>query len=66
MKATGIVRRIDDLGRVVIPKKIRSTMRIRDGDRHRYHWKTKYRSVKAFFRFQKEWKLYSDSPSKFV
>lgn len=32
MKATGIVRRIDDLGRVVIPKEIRRTMRIRDGD----------------------------------
>jgi AbrB family looped-hinge helix DNA binding protein len=32
MKATGIVRRIDDLGRVVIPKKIRRTMRIRVGD----------------------------------
>ena len=32
MKATGIVRRIDDLGRVVIPKKIRRTMRIREGD----------------------------------
>ncbi len=31
MKATGIVRRIDDLGRVVIPKKIRRTMRIREG-----------------------------------
>ena len=32
MKATGIVRRIDDLGRVVIPKEIRRTMRIREGD----------------------------------
>ncbi len=32
MKATGIVRRIDDLGRVVIPKEIRKTMRIREGD----------------------------------
>ena len=32
MKATGIVRRIDDLGRVVIPKEIRRTMRIRDGE----------------------------------
>ena len=32
MKATGIVRRIDDLGRVVIPKEIRRTMRIRVGD----------------------------------
>lgn len=32
MKATGIVRRIDDLGRIVIPKEIRRTMRIREGD----------------------------------
>ena len=34
MKATGIVRRIDDLGRVVIPKEIRRTLRIREGDPH--------------------------------
>ena len=32
MKATGIIRRVDDLGRVVIPKEIRRTMRIREGD----------------------------------
>ncbi len=32
MKATGVVRRIDDLGRIVIPKEIRRTMRIREGD----------------------------------
>ena len=32
MKATGIVRRIDDLGRVVIPKEIRRTLRIREGN----------------------------------
>ncbi len=32
MKATGIVRRIDDLGRVVIPKEIRRVIRIREGD----------------------------------
>lgn len=32
MRATGIVRRIDDLGRVVIPKEIRRTLRIREGD----------------------------------
>ena len=37
MKATGIVRRIDDLGRVVIPKEIRRTMRIREGDPSRIH-----------------------------
>lgn len=32
MKATGVVRRVDDLGRIVIPKEIRRTMHIRDGD----------------------------------
>ena len=32
MKATGIVRRIDELGRIVIPKEIRKTLRIREGD----------------------------------
>ena len=32
MKATGIVRRIDDLGRIVIPKEIRRTLRIREGE----------------------------------
>ena len=32
MKATGIVRRIDDLGRVVIPKEIRRTLRIKEGE----------------------------------
>ena len=41
MKATGIVRRIDDLGRVVIPKEIRRTMRIREGDPS--HWKKNLR-----------------------
>lgn len=33
MRATGIIRRIDDLGRVVIPKEVRRTLRIREGDR---------------------------------
>ena len=37
MKATRIVRRIDDLGRVVIPKEIRRTMRIREGAPYRQH-----------------------------
>jgi len=40
MKATGIVRRIDDLGRVVIPKEIRRTLRIREGDPHLTSLKT--------------------------
>ena len=49
MKATGIVRRVDDLGRIVIPKKIRRTLRIREGDpllktltvENRYLWAMK-------------------------
>ena len=33
MKATGVVRRIDDLGRIVVPKEIRKTMRIKEGEK---------------------------------
>ncbi len=39
MRATGIVRRIDELGRVVIPKEIRRTLRIREGDPALITWK---------------------------
>lgn len=39
MRATGIVRRIDELGRVVIPKEIRRTLRIREGDPLQTTWK---------------------------
>ena len=39
MKATGIVRRVDDLGRIVIPKEIRRTLRIREGDPSQMTWK---------------------------
>ena len=51
MKATGIVRRIDDLGRVVIPKEIRRTMRIREGDPSQIMlvwWKQFYMSLENF------------------
>ena len=36
MKATGVVRRIDDLGRIVIPKEIRKVLRIKEGDPYSY------------------------------
>ena len=45
MKATGIVRHIDDLGRVVIPKEIRRTLRIREGDPSQMTWTQSERFV---------------------
>ena len=57
MKATGIVRRIDDLGRVVIPKEIRRTMRIREGNPD-YTTLTRFDSCcAAMFGFKKWLKL---------
>ena len=50
MKATGIVRRIDDLGRVVIPKEIRRTMRIREGDPLQTTLKTDFDFLLGFLR----------------
>ena len=54
MKATGIVRRIDDLGRVVIPKEIRRTMRIREGAPHIQHWQYSTGFVWQYIVWQKE------------
>ena len=47
MRATGIVRRIDELGRVVIPKEIRRTLRIREGDPLLMTWGAKERGLVA-------------------
>lgn len=56
MKATGIVRRIDDLGRVVVPKEIRRTLRIREGDPL---LTTLSENVDTYGKLGKEW--YSES-----
>ena len=47
MRATGIVRRIDELGRVVIPKEIRRTLRIREGDPLLMTWGARERGLVA-------------------
>ena len=53
MKATGIVRRIDDLGRVVIPKEIRRTLRIREGDPSLMTWNNHEKFCCAMLEFAK-------------
>ena len=57
MKATGIVRRIDDLERVVIPKEIRRTMRIREGDPSLTTLTPSNRFVNAMFSLEKRIEL---------
>lgn len=59
MKATGIVRRIDDLGRVVIPKEIRRTMRIREGDPLEIYTS---REVRSSSRNTRCWAVWRTSP----
>ena len=62
MKATGIVRRIDDLGRVVIPKEIRRTLRIREGDpcecNKGYCGKVTYQGMRKAVRVVKSGRLF--------
>ena len=53
MKTTGIVRRIDDLGRVVIPKEIRRTMRIREGDPLQTTWTQSENYISAMLDLEK-------------
>ena len=53
MKATGIVRRVDDLGRIVIPKEIRRTLRIREGDPSYTSLTVEEKFIFAMYQFQK-------------
>ena len=66
MKATGIVRRIDDLGRVVIPKEIRRTMRIREGDPLQTSWNKQDRFCAAMLDLAKRkgWDIGNRPPVK--
>ena len=57
MKATGIVRRIDELGRVVIPKEIRRTLRIREGDPSQITLARWERFCCAMLNMSKRWAL---------
>ena len=53
MKATGIVRRVDDLGRIVIPKEIRRTLRIREGDPSDISLTVEEKFIFAMYQFQR-------------
>ena len=64
MKATGIVRRIDDLGRVVIPKEIRRTMRIREGDP--LEISTRARTGRSFSKNIPLWAAWTSLPRSFA
>ena len=70
MKATGVVRRIDELGRIVIPKEIRKTMRIREGENIEIYTDTndeivlrKYSIMKKLGDFAQ---VYADSINNFL
>ncbi len=62
MKATGIVRRVDDLGRVVIPKEIRRTMSIREGDPLEIFVDPKERAIcfKSYLLYSEPWRQLED------
>ncbi len=63
MRATGIVRRIDDLGRVVIPKEIRRTLNIREGDPLEIYTDPDERAVcfKPYLPYSEPWRLLEDA-----
>ena len=55
MKATGIVRRVDDLARIVIPKEIRRTLRIREGDPLLTTLTVEEKFIFAMYQFQRRY-----------
>lgn len=57
MKATGIVRRIDDLGRVVIPREVRKTMGIREGDALEIFTDKDTVIFKPYLPYQEPWRM---------
>lgn len=63
MKATGIVRRIDDLGRVVIPREIRKSLNIREGDPLEIFTNPNERMVcfKVYQPYSEPWRLLEDA-----
>jgi AbrB family transcriptional regulator (stage V sporulation protein T) len=63
MKATGIVRRIDDLGRIVIPREIRKTLNIREGDPLEIYTDPNERAVcfKPYLPYFEPWRLLEDA-----
>ena len=70
MKATGVVRRIDELGRIVIPKEIRKTMRIREGENIEIYTDTNYEIVLRKYSIIKKLgdfaQVYADSINNFL
>lgn len=63
MRATGIVRRIDDLGRVVIPREIRKSLNIREGDPLEIFTDPNERTVcfKVYLPYSEPWRLLEDA-----
>ena len=63
MRATGIVRRIDDLGRVVIPREVRKALNIREGDPLEIFTDPKERAVcfKPYLPYSEPWRLLADA-----
>ena len=61
MRATGIVRRVDDLGRIVIPREIRNTLNIREGDPLEIFTEDRAVIFKPYLPYQEPWRLLEDA-----